>query len=366
MHPGMRLPIHHLLFACALAIPLFTVAQTGVVKGFVYEQATGDPSIFTPVCLVGTSFCATTDVQGYFCMSKLPPGRYTLRIVYLGYDTLARMVDVRADEITTLKLYLKERTDMPPYVNMPICRPPDHEREVRLSVQRLTPKDLERVPPIGQMDEAVRSTLLQYSHERNSDVSSLTSPKTGVQRPTIAFLLSMADCLDSACVSERARTIHYCFMGGGQEDGWNWFSCDYSRTDSISDFWRLVTLGFFGYSWSNYRDYIIVTGDTAAADTLTAELLGLGFKVDGPHPEGQLYRSSAYPGLDLQRLEKRHYSVKHRKKEEPTHPRALTMEEAGRERWQDVAKSMKESGYDSFDIIPHLMWVFKVRVHTPR
>ena len=81
---------------CALAFPLLASAQqTGTVKGFVYEQSTGEPSIFTPVALVGTAFNATTDVQGYFSISKVPPGKYTVRIVYLGFDTLAKEVEVK-------------------------------------------------------------------------------------------------------------------------------------------------------------------------------------------------------------------------------------------------------------------------------
>jgi hypothetical protein len=347
----MRPPIHHLPFACVLVLPLFAAAQTGAVNGYVYEQATADPSIFTPVSLVGTSFCAITDVQGYFCISKLPPGRYTLRIVYFGYDTLTKVVLVKVNQIETVKCYLKSMAHPPQYVEVVDSTP------VRpIFAYRMTPKDLERVPPVGCVDDEVRSPTTRSLPRSN--------PSPG--RPTIFFLLSMADCLDSACVSERARNIHYCFMGGGQEDGWNWLSCDYLRADSISDFERLVTLGFFGYPRSNYRDYIIATGDTAAADTLTAELLRLGFQAIRPHPDGQIYGCGAFPEVELQRLEHRHHSLDPRGKEDPPHPRAQTKEVAGRETWEAAARVMKEAGYDSFDIVPHLMWVFKVRVHTPR
>ncbi len=139
---------HRLALFCALAFPLFAHAQTGTVKGFVYEQASGEPSIFTPVSLVGSPFSATTDVQGYFSISKVPAGKYTVRIVYLGYDTLTKEVEVKANQITTEKLFLKKGA-----IEMRAVEVTREKQEAegtsRVSVQRLTPNAIERVPAIG-------------------------------------------------------------------------------------------------------------------------------------------------------------------------------------------------------------------------
>ena len=134
---------------CALAIPLLAAAQqTGTVKGFVYEQSTGEPSIFTPVALVGTAFNATTDVDGYFSISKVPPGKYTVRIVYLSFDTLTKEVEVKAGQIASGKFFLKKGAiEIGPVVVTGIKK--IEEGQTRVSVQRMTPNEIERVPAIG-------------------------------------------------------------------------------------------------------------------------------------------------------------------------------------------------------------------------
>jgi len=144
--PSIR--FHRLALSCALALPLLAIAQTGTLKGFVYEHATGEPSIFTPVNLVGTTLHATTDVEGYFSITKIPAGKYTVRIVYLGYDTLTKEVEVRAGSITTEKLYLKKGAISLPDVEVTRDRQ-EAEGQTRVGVQRMTPNEIERVPAIG-------------------------------------------------------------------------------------------------------------------------------------------------------------------------------------------------------------------------
>lgn len=45
------------------------------------------------------------------------------------------------------------------------------------------------------------------------------------QRPTIGDILSMRDCLDTACISAHVRTLGYCLMGGIDKDGYLWIPC---------------------------------------------------------------------------------------------------------------------------------------------
>lgn len=144
-----RTVFHRLALVCALAFPLSALAQTGTVRGFVYEEATGEPSIFTPVGLRGaTTMGAQTDVNGYFSISKVPPGRYTLRVIYLGFDTLSMEVDVKADQIVSEKLYLKKSS-----VEMKEVVISAEKREatntVRVGITKLTPKQIERMPAVG-------------------------------------------------------------------------------------------------------------------------------------------------------------------------------------------------------------------------
>jgi len=49
-----------------------------VIRGFVYEKSTGEPVMFANIQLTGTKYGATTDVNGYFNINKLPAGTYNL------------------------------------------------------------------------------------------------------------------------------------------------------------------------------------------------------------------------------------------------------------------------------------------------
>ena len=132
-----------------LASPLSLLAQTGTVRGFVYDESTGEPSIFTPVSLVGTELRgAQTDVNGYFSISKVPPGRYTLRVVYLGFDTLQKTIDIKADQILTEKLYLKKGSIEMQAVEV-TAEQQKAQENVRVGVTKLTPKQIDRLPAIG-------------------------------------------------------------------------------------------------------------------------------------------------------------------------------------------------------------------------
>ena len=84
-----------LSFVLFLFISVLTIAQeTGSVRGFVYDTKSEEPIIFTNVLLKGTTIGAATDVNGYFMISKIPPGDYTLITTFIGYDTASVPVTV--------------------------------------------------------------------------------------------------------------------------------------------------------------------------------------------------------------------------------------------------------------------------------
>lgn len=123
-------------------------AQTGDVRGFVYDLATGEPVIFTNVIIAGTSQGAATDVNGFFSISKVPVGTYNLLVTNIEYDSLFQEVIVEADKITTVKLELvtAERT-----LNVVTVTAQTQERmtEVKISTIPITVKQIERLPSIG-------------------------------------------------------------------------------------------------------------------------------------------------------------------------------------------------------------------------
>jgi hypothetical protein len=138
------------LGAAAVALLFFTAAQaqTGTIRGFVYDKATGEPIIFTNVVLKGTTIGSATDVNGYFSITKVPAGPQTLQVTFLGYETLEKAVTVARDQILTEKLYLvKSATQLPTFEVT--GEKQEMQSQVRMSVTKLTPKQIKRLPSVG-------------------------------------------------------------------------------------------------------------------------------------------------------------------------------------------------------------------------
>jgi len=125
-----------------------STAQTGTIRGFVYEEESGEPIIFTNVYLYKTSYGAATDVNGYFVVSKVPAGDYELMVTYLGYDTLRMPISIAADQVITKQLVIKKASYMLDVVNI-TAEEAEAKTETKVSVIKITPKQIEQVPTIG-------------------------------------------------------------------------------------------------------------------------------------------------------------------------------------------------------------------------
>ena len=83
-------------------------AQDNTIKGFVYEEATGEPMMFTNVYLKGTTFGGSTNENGYFNINRIPDGTYTLLITSVGYETISETFNLAKGQSINKKYYLKE------------------------------------------------------------------------------------------------------------------------------------------------------------------------------------------------------------------------------------------------------------------
>ncbi len=125
-----------------------SLAQSANVRGFVYEKGSGEPVIFTNVYLLGTTIGATTDVNGYFSITKVPAGNFTLICSYIGCDTLKIPLEVKGNEIITKKLFLAKSSVRLRDVVIS-AEKQDAVTQVRTSVTKITAKDIKQLPSVG-------------------------------------------------------------------------------------------------------------------------------------------------------------------------------------------------------------------------
>ena len=74
-------------------------AASGTVEGTVKDDQTKDDLPGANVLLVTTSLGASTDVNGKFVIRNVPPGSYTLRATYIGYQQKEISIEVTEGEV---------------------------------------------------------------------------------------------------------------------------------------------------------------------------------------------------------------------------------------------------------------------------
>ena len=88
--------MHRLLNIYLLLITSILIADEGSISGQVQDLS--EPLPGANVFLVGTSMGATTDSLGQYIISKVPVGKYTISVGYIGYETSTMEVYVSATD----------------------------------------------------------------------------------------------------------------------------------------------------------------------------------------------------------------------------------------------------------------------------
>ena len=137
-----------ILFVFIIFTSLELFAQTGTVRGFVYEETSGEPAMFSNVVLEGTKIGGVTDANGFFNLSKVPAGQYKLVVTYIGFESKEEIIEVKADKILDKKYYLSESSIQLNTVQLSAERQ-EAKTSVNTSVIKLTSKSLKKLPSIG-------------------------------------------------------------------------------------------------------------------------------------------------------------------------------------------------------------------------
>lgn len=123
-------------------------AQSGTLRGFVYNKKTGEPVIFTNVYFKGTTIGAPTDVNGFFSISQIEPGDYTLLITAMGYDSLSMPITIKPGQIINKKLYVSPGAYALKGVNISASRQAA-KTETKTSVVKIQPQQIKQLPAVG-------------------------------------------------------------------------------------------------------------------------------------------------------------------------------------------------------------------------
>lgn len=95
------------LFFTLLLVPCFAVAQQSAsVNGYVTDTESGETLISANVALQGTSKGTYSNNSGYFTLTDIPPGTYTLQATYVGFRTYKKEIELEPGENLRLNIAL--------------------------------------------------------------------------------------------------------------------------------------------------------------------------------------------------------------------------------------------------------------------
>ncbi len=142
--------IKKILF-CILLVILGTCGAwaQGVVKGVLFDEANGEAVPFANVVLEGTGYGCATDLNGFFLISKVPAGSYTLRVRFMGYEEYVQTITVNDRRTVTLTIHLKPSAQMLKTVEITDSKAEERRIQTQVSVEKLTASQIQQMPSIG-------------------------------------------------------------------------------------------------------------------------------------------------------------------------------------------------------------------------
>ena len=136
-----------------LIISNISFAQSGSLKGKIIDKSTGEPIPFANVIAERGGNMAgggTSDFDGYYTIKPLLPGKYDVKVTYIGYNSvLMSGVIVSPDKITFLDLKMKSSVEQLDVVEIIEYVVPLISKDNTQSGETITREDIARMPSRG-------------------------------------------------------------------------------------------------------------------------------------------------------------------------------------------------------------------------
>lgn len=132
---------------CLLSMNLYA-QERGGLRGFVYNIKNREAVILATVTINGTKLGANTDVNGFFNISNVEAGKYTVMIRSVGFDTLYKEVQVEKGKINTISIGMTEKSRLMKSIDI-TAKKQLGKTKVSVSTVNISPKEIAKLPSIG-------------------------------------------------------------------------------------------------------------------------------------------------------------------------------------------------------------------------
>jgi hypothetical protein len=152
-----------LTFALAILTASPAYAGLGKIAGTVKDAQTGEPLPGANVQIVGTTMGASSDVQGRYFILNIPPGTYSLKATFIGYEpkTISNVV-VRLDVTTPVDVSLNPTVvEIGEGVTV-VAERPLVDKTLTATRSNIGVKELDNSLPAGSIDRIVETTASTF------------------------------------------------------------------------------------------------------------------------------------------------------------------------------------------------------------
>ncbi|MBR5783846.1 MAG: TonB-dependent receptor [Bacteroidales bacterium] len=118
------------------------------IKGFVFDNESGESIPFANVVLKGTNYGVATDINGFFSINKVPDGKYTFMLKFVGFDDYEEEITLSGNQVVTRKIYLKKNSTQLKEVKIKGNRE-ERKLETTVSVEKISSSQIQQMPSIG-------------------------------------------------------------------------------------------------------------------------------------------------------------------------------------------------------------------------
>lgn len=135
-----------LVLHISLASTFTLWAQEGSFSGRVTDQRTLQPLVGATVQLEGTNLGATTDIDGAYTITNIPPKTYNIKATFIGYQTLTKFnVVIRSEGNVEINFELSENAQQLEDIVV-TANPFSKMEETPLSIQKLSQEEVAAYP----------------------------------------------------------------------------------------------------------------------------------------------------------------------------------------------------------------------------
>lgn len=175
-----------LLFVLILGLPFISAGQqTASVSGYISNSESGETLISANIALKGSPKGTSSNTSGYYTLTDIPPGTYTIVATYIGMQRFEKQITLKAGENRRLDIQLKPEE----YRLDEVVIESQQEKEEQRNIGRAQVETelIKKVPTAFQAD-VFRSLQLLPGVKAASDFSSGLYVRGGSPDQTLILL----------------------------------------------------------------------------------------------------------------------------------------------------------------------------------